>query len=484
MDPTSQPVNELTNQPGNWPFHCGEALAMKMLDRYILRNFLSSAALWFVAFMALRTVADLFINMDEFVKLGYPLGELLTYIVTYYSHQSLVYFTELGGIIIVASAAFTLAMMNHTNELTAMLASGVSLLRVIVPVVGCSVLLSGLIVLDREFLIPQVADQLVLDRDDVYGRHSVPVRLASDGTGCVWYATGYDPATGVMKDPIILVRDAAGGALARAMGTEANAAIADGRPGWALTGGVLSRLRADGQTWEHSPRWDAVYSTVDPAALSRVAEAAGERSGRLVEASVADPEYGMVLLADSFEPVPVARGEVREGTLRRPRFLFCDAGGKILGVFLARTATWQQVRGSPGHWALEEGRLFFPSDLSRDDLLLRRSSKWFQYMSTADLSRLLTLPNVPNRLQVLLTRHMRFTEPICNLVMLLLGLPFILARERNIKSSATLCLLMVGAFFIFIQICRHLDLTAALAAWMPVLLFGPLAAVMLDSVKT
>ena len=43
---------------------------------------------------------------------------------------------------------------------------------------------------------------------------------------------------------------------------------------------------------------------------------------------------------------------------------------------------------------------------------------------------------------------------------------------------------MVGTFFAFIQVCLHLDLPAALAAWLPVLLFGPPAAVMLDSVKT
>ncbi|GAG53299.1 unnamed protein product, partial [marine sediment metagenome] len=116
---------------------------MKILDRYILRNFLTSAVTWFVVFMLMRMVADLFINMDEFAKLDMRFGELVGYVATYYSYQSLAYFTELGGVIIVASAAFTLAMMNHTNELTAMLASGVSLQRVIVPIILCSVLLSG-----------------------------------------------------------------------------------------------------------------------------------------------------------------------------------------------------------------------------------------------------------------------------------------------------------------------------------------------------
>lgn len=41
---------------------------MRTLDRYIVRNFLTSALLWFLILMALRIVTDLFINMDEYVK--------------------------------------------------------------------------------------------------------------------------------------------------------------------------------------------------------------------------------------------------------------------------------------------------------------------------------------------------------------------------------------------------------------------------------
>ena len=105
-------------------------------------------------------------------------------------------------------------------------------------------------------------------------------------------------------------------------------------------------------------------------------------------------------------------------------------------------------------------------------------------MSTSQLTRLLELKRVPDMRSALMTRHVRFTEPLNNLVMLLLGLPFILSRERNIRSSASLCLLMVGTFYVFIYICRYLGLPATWAAWLPILLFGPIAVVMLDSVKT
>jgi len=86
--------------------------------------------------------------------------------------------------------------------------------------------------------------------------------------------------------------------------------------------------------------------------------------------------------------------------------------------------------------------------------------------------------------RALLTKHIRFADPINNLVMLLLGRPFILSRQRNIKASAGLCLLMVGAFYAFMHVCRYTGLSPTLAAWLPVMLFGPVSVVMLDSVKT
>ena len=84
----------------------------------------------------------------------------------------------------------------------------------------------------------------------------------------------------------------------------------------------------------------------------------------------------------------------------------------------------------------------------------------------------------------MLTLHIRVANPINNLVMLLLGLPFILSRLRNIKASAFLCLAVVGAFYVFVYFCRYLDIPPVWSAWLPTLVFGPVAVVMLDSIKT
>jgi hypothetical protein len=191
-----------------------------------------------------------------------------------------------------------------------------------------------------------------------------------------------------------------------------------------------------------------------------------------------DDQYPMSLEAARL--IPATRNEGLR--LERPRFVFATDGGRLLGAFVAASATWDARE--PG-WVLQDGRLFCPSDLTPADLVLKKSSHWMEYMSSNQLIDLLKLHQVPDPETVLLVRHTRLADPINNLIMLLLALPFILSRERrDVKASASLCLLMVGAFYAFIYLARYVGLPPSLAAWLPVMLFGPVSVVMLDSVKT
>ena len=464
---------------------------MKILDRYVVRNFLVSAGLWFVVLMALRIVTDLFVNIDEFAEAG-SLREMLHNIGLYYGVHSLAYVTELGGIIVIAAAAFTLARMNHTNELTAMLASGVSLHRVVWPVVLLSMALSGLVMLDQELVLPRLADRLVLARDDVRGEEQFDVRLAADGHGNVWYAHGFDPETNMMTRPVVLVRRESYELVGSAFGVRATPADADdlGASGWELTKARLVRAGPAAASWLNTPDTDQVWTSRGPESILRRAGEDAAAAGVWVEnVKVADPRYGLIIEAGKLLPDPPRDDAPRTGTLIEPRFTFrADVGDgrtKTLGVFRAETAVWAVGDGGQGRWDLESGRLLVPSDLSPQDLVLRRSRRWLQYMSISQLTDLLKLRHVPNRSAARLTRHIRVTEPINNLIMLLLGLPFILSRERNIKASAGLCLLLVLTFYAFVHMCRNITgLPPEWAAWLPILLFGPVAVVMFDSVKT
>jgi len=469
----------------------GGDLAMLVADGVIyayLRNFLMSALLWFVVLMSLRVVVDLFINMDEFTEGQRNVSEILSDVVNYYSYQSLVYVVEMGGLIIVASAAFSLARMNHTNELTAMLASGVSLYRVIWPVVLCSMLMGGLIILDRELIIPDVADKLVRERDDVVGKEQFTVPVIVDGNGAAWHAKAFRPDEDNpwLEKPVILIRDDQARLIAPVTGTKAVPAKVSGVRGWLIENGKLTLVDRRGQPWPNLPDTQRVFTQLDPAELLRRAGADPDARGVTVESvDGRDEVYGLRLVADRFLPDDPSAEGPRGGTLVSPKFVFTGNTGKKLCIFLADRARWiPPSENLAGYWRLEQGRLFYPSDLSPQDIVLRRSSGWLDYLSASQLAALLRMRRVPDPQSVQMVRHVRFTEPLNNLIMLLLGLPFVISRQRNIKASAGLCLLVVGVFYAFVYISRYVAPGSALAAWLPIIIFGGIAAVMLDAIKT
>ena len=493
---------------------------MKTLDRYVIRTFLWSALMLLVAMLALRIVSDLFVNMDEFMEDKAPFIEVAKHIATYYGYQSLMYFSELGGVIIVMAAGFTMARMNHTNELTAMLASGVSLHRVIMPMIVASIILGGLITLDREILIPRNAQYLIRSRDDAREVKMFPVYLTPDSADNIWWSSVYDPDPAVrnMKAPIIAIRHGS-----QPLATIASSGVAREskfKPpgggeigGWAIEAGSLSRISQSGALWKNTPNVEKVYTHIGPEQLLAGAKQLAIQAGVTVPhdrdipsvsgfPAALDKPYGMTittlcpidqeqLVLDKYVP-----NATRGGRLTKPVFTYNlrvknpdgNSVNRVLGIFYAKSAIWTPAtygkNGDASHWALEEGKLFFPSDLTNDDLTLRQSSRWLDLMSLNTISRLLEHGKVPDREAAILAKHLRFAEPINNLILLLLGLPFILSRERNIKASAGLSVLMTGAYFAFIHIARVAGLPPMLAAFLPIVLFGTVAAVMLDSIKT
>ena len=85
--------------------------------------------------------------------------------------------------------------------------------------------------------------------------------------------------------------------------------------------------------------------------------------------------------------------------------------------------------------------------------------------------------------------HSRLTRPLLGMVLVLLGLSVILRdQNRNVIISSGLCLVLCGVFFAASYACKMLGdneyLNPALAAWLPVLTFGPFAVVMFDAVHT
>ena len=138
--------------------------------------------------------------------------------------------------------------------------------------------------------------------------------------------------------------------------------------------------------------------------------------------------------------------------------------------------------------SLGDGSYFLrTSDVTMDTVT--RVKNWQNYLSTWNLLVEMERPNSSQHAQLAVAFHMRMTRPFVGIILVLLGLSVILRdQNRNIFISAGMCLGLSTLFFTSIFACQYLGtneiISAAFAAWLPVIIFGPLAFVMYDAVHT
>ena len=180
---------------------------MKILDKYVAKNFLVGYAIAFSVLLGLRIVIDLFVNLDEFTEHAYlGAASVITNIFIYYGLNSTLYFRDFAGMITVVAAAFSLGKMVRHNELTAMMASGISLKRVIAPILVLAIALTGLLVIDQELVIPSLSNKLVRGKDALPGQESYDIWFISDANGSLICSQKFDVKSSTLHKPIIITR--------------------------------------------------------------------------------------------------------------------------------------------------------------------------------------------------------------------------------------------------------------------------------------
>lgn len=118
-----------------------------------------------------------------------------------------------------------------------------------------------------------------------------------------------------------------------------------------------------------------------------------------------------------------------------------------------------------------------------------RNLSWYVFASTVRLWHELNRPDSTRLASMAVLFHMRLTRPILGMILVLFGLAIILRdQNRNVFISAGMCLVLCGLFFAAQFACKSLgdsgNVSPALAAWLPVLLFGPISGAMFDAIHT
>lgn len=163
------------------------------------------------------------------------------------------------------------------------------------------------------------------------------------------------------------------------------------------------------------------------------------------------------------------------------------AGYLLVDVHEARQAQLPSLRRDDrtvvytpvDHAWLESNQLFVASDVEFEQLAAGHS--WQDLASTADLIRGLRGATLDFSSATRVRVHARLVQPFLDLTLVFIGLPLVLRRaQRNIFLSVGISLFVIASFFMVTLAAHGLGamylLSPALAAWLPLLLFVPLAA--------
>ncbi len=377
---------------------------MKILDRYLLRQFAQVFLICFLSMMGLYVVIDAFQNLDQFSRHAKENGNLLGIIGEYYAYRSLSFFDRTSGILAMIAALFTATWLQRHQELTAMLAAGITKFRVIKPLLAAAVVVSLLGVANRELLIPQIRNELMRDVDDLAGSGTRDLEARFDG----------------QTDILI--------------GGEKS---------------VASEQRILKPTF------------VLPASLARYGKQLVAGDG-YYQAANADHPSGYLLDAVTSPP-------------KIDQLASLELEGRTILV-TARDASW-----------LEPGQAFVVSQLPFQ--MLASGSAWRNYASTGELITELSNPSTDLGADVRVAVHSRLMQPVVDVTLLMLGLPLMFSRRnRNVFLSIGMCLLVAISFSLVTLACQSLGglslLRPTLAAWLPIMLFLPVAVAMSHTLRT
>jgi lipopolysaccharide export LptBFGC system permease protein LptF len=382
---------------------------MKILDRYVLTTFLKNYVLSFMVLVGLYVMLDMLFNFDELMAPQAKEGAvsalqgvwgLLRNIGDYYFYQIFLVFVHMSGIIPVVAAAFTLMRFSRFNELSAMLSSGVPLLRVTMPIIIASVVLNGLLLVDQEAIIPQMIPQLVRSHTEVSGAGNsfYEVHSMQVDENNILVAGRYTPPSPTSQPTLeelsIIERDP------------------DLQP--------VRQISAKKAVWDR-----------------------GKESWKLTDAQI------------------------------------------MTGLRPGETPSTQP-------WAANQP---YRSGLTPEEIGLYRSGDYTQLLSTEKINKLLNESQRYGANQLMRVKHTRFTQPLLNIILLLLAIPCVLTREPGqLRSAAMKCLILTGVCMAAIFVTSMLagqppkaewaSTWPAVMAWVPIFIFGPISVWLLDRVKT
>ena len=129
------------------------------LFKYVFKKFLLAFLGALVFFSLLLVLVDLFINLNNYLEAGAPLGKVLKVMALYFP-KALWFSAPLA---VLFGVSFTLSNLYASNELTVIFTSGISLLKLTFPLIVFSLILSfGFFQFENKIVVPLLKEKVEL----------------------------------------------------------------------------------------------------------------------------------------------------------------------------------------------------------------------------------------------------------------------------------------------------------------------------------
>ena len=174
---------------------------MRILDKYLLREYIWPLLYCFDAFAMLMIVIDLFGTLDDFITYHARFSTVV--------HYYLILFPEMFVLImpmaLLLGLLFCLSNLSKYNELIAIRASGISLLRFILPMLAIGAAAAIVVFIVNELFVPHAHEKADALRAVVRGKHQPEVLENFFFVNTIehrdWYARRFDTRRSLM-DPV------------------------------------------------------------------------------------------------------------------------------------------------------------------------------------------------------------------------------------------------------------------------------------------
>jgi len=145
------------------------------------------------------------------------------------------------------------------------------------------------------------------------------------------------------------------------------------------------------------------------------------------------------------------------------------------------------IRESDKVKRLPDGKVFVATSLTFPEMV--RSNQWSRFASAIELVDELGKPQAASLHEIRALVHNRIMQPFANVMLVLLGIPFVLSWERKkFFVSLLISMLLSGGYFVLDSVATYLAgfgyFDPMFAAWLPIFIFTPVAASLSHRIAT